>query len=94
MPELTLREIEAQWLKVCRTHTCAQVEALVRQDRQGTREAEFHQFTMTLSLEVNQLLLHAMRHLSEAAGRTLQLVEALEYLCADYLAQHGPTSWG
>jgi hypothetical protein len=84
-------ETESHWLEMCKKLNYHQLETLVsRSASPNSQEPISSQLRLQLAPEALQVLQQTMQIISQQTGRALSPAQALEMLCADYLARHAP----
>jgi len=84
-------ENEPYWLEMCKQFNYHDLERLVsRSARHNSQEPVLSHLRLQLAPEALQVLERTMQVISQEAGRALSPAQALELVCADYLARHAP----
>ncbi len=84
-------ESEAYWLEMCKQFNYHDLERLVsRSARPKSQEPVFSHLRLQLGADAMQVLERTVQVISQEAGLALSPAQALELVCADYLARHAP----
>jgi hypothetical protein len=87
-------ESEPYWLEMCKQFNYHDLERLVSCSAgRNSQEPVLSHLRLQLGPDALQVLERTVQVISQEAGRALSPAQALELVCADYLARHAPAHW-